>query len=60
MVIFVVNITHVIVVVWCLLQGKDDMTGEPLVQRHDDKPETVEKRLEAYRKMTEPVLNFYK
>ncbi|KAI0231314.1 GTP:AMP phosphotransferase AK3, mitochondrial [Lamellibrachia satsuma] len=40
--------------------GKDDMTGEPLVQRHDDKPETVEKRLEAYRKMTEPVLNFYK
>jgi len=45
---------------WCPLQGKDDVTGEPLEQRHDDKPETVQKRLEAYKKMTEPVLNFYR
>ena len=45
---------------WRPLQGKDDVTGEPLEQRHDDKPETVQKRLEAYKQMTEPVLNFYR
>ena len=42
------------------LQGTDDVTGEPLIQRGDDKPETVKKRLEAYGEMTAPVLNFYK
>jgi adenylate kinase family enzyme len=31
--------------------GKDDMTGEPLVQRDDDKPETVRARLQAYDKV---------
>ncbi|XP_022662743.1 GTP:AMP phosphotransferase AK3, mitochondrial-like isoform X2 [Varroa jacobsoni] len=40
--------------------GKDDVTGEPLEQRSDDKPDTVRARLDAYRKQTAPVLNFYK
>jgi adenylate kinase family enzyme len=30
------------------VEGKDDVTGEPLVQRDDDKPESVRKRLDAY------------
>ena len=30
------------------VEGKDDITGEPLVQRDDDKPEAVRKRLQAY------------
>ncbi|CAH1173987.1 unnamed protein product [Phaedon cochleariae] len=40
--------------------GKDDVTGEPLVQREDDKPEVVLKRLELYKQMTKPVIEFYK
>ncbi|XP_013414367.1 GTP:AMP phosphotransferase AK3, mitochondrial-like [Lingula anatina] len=40
--------------------GKDDVTGEDLVQRDDDKPETVRARLESYEKITRPVLEFYK
>jgi len=43
-----------------LVSGIDDVTGERLVQRDDDKPETVQKRLEAYSVNTEPILNFYK
>ncbi|XP_036289852.1 GTP:AMP phosphotransferase AK3, mitochondrial isoform X1 [Pipistrellus kuhlii] len=39
--------------------GLDDLTGEPLVQREDDKPETVAKRLKAYEAQTEPVLEYY-
>lgn len=40
--------------------GKDDATGEPLVQREDDKEETVRKRLRIYHDQTEPLVNFYK
>ncbi|KAJ1207065.1 hypothetical protein NDU88_002457 [Pleurodeles waltl] len=40
--------------------GIDDLTGEPLVQRDDDKPETVMKRLKAYEVLTRPVLNYYR
>lgn len=40
--------------------GLDDITGEPLVQRNDDKPESVRTRLEAYDKMTAPLVDFYK
>ena len=36
-------------------EGKDDVTGEPLVQRDDDKEETVRKRLEVYHDQTEPL-----
>lgn len=40
--------------------GKDDVTGEDLIQRPDDKPEAVKKRLEIYESVTRPVINFYK
>jgi adenylate kinase len=39
--------------------GKDDVTGEPLVQRDDDKEETVRKRLEVYHQQTEPLVHYY-
>lgn len=41
------------------VEGKDDETGEDLVQRDDDKPATVRKRLEAYEKVTAPLVDFY-
>lgn len=40
--------------------NKDDVTQEPLVQRDDDKEETVRKRLAVYHEQTEPLVNFYK
>jgi adenylate kinase len=36
-----------------------DRCGKPLTQRDDDKPETVTKRLDTYRKMTEPLVEYY-
>jgi adenylate kinase len=39
--------------------GKDDVTGEPLVQREDDKEETVRKRLDVYHQQTKPLVDFY-
>ena len=42
------------------VEGKDDETGEPLVQRDDDKPESVRNRLEVFQNNTEPVLEFYR
>lgn len=39
--------------------GKDDLTGEPLVQREDDKEETVRKRLDVYEKQTRPLVDYY-
>lgn len=44
----------------CYVKGIDDVTGEELIQREDDKPETVKKRLETYQAHTEPVLNYYR
>ena len=41
-------------------EGKDDATGEPLVQRDDDKEETIVERLSVYREQTEPLVAFYK
>jgi adenylate kinase len=41
------------------LEGKDDATGEPLIQRDDDKEETVKKRLAAYHNQTKPLTDFY-
>lgn len=41
-------------------EGIDDITGESLVQRDDDKPETVEKRLAKYQQLTQPVLEFFR
>ena len=40
-------------------EGLDDITGEPLVQRDDDKVETVQKRLEVYEKQTRPLVDYY-
>lgn len=37
----------------------DDMTGEPLIQRDDDKEETVRKRLEIYHTQTKPLVEYY-
>lgn len=40
--------------------GHDDETGEPLIQREDDKAETVLARLNVYRAQTEPLVNYYR
>ena len=39
--------------------GKDDVTGEELIQRDDDSEETVRKRLEVYQSQTRPLVDFY-
>jgi len=39
--------------------GVDDVSGEPLVQRDDDREETVRKRLEVYQAQTRPLVDFY-
>ena len=41
------------------VDGQDDVTGEPLIQRDDDKEETVRKRLEVYHQQTEPLIDYY-
>jgi adenylate kinase len=39
--------------------GKDDETGEELIQREDDKEETVRKRLDVYQAQTRPLVDYY-
>ena len=39
--------------------GKDDVTGEPLIQRDDDKEDTVRKRLQVYQDQTRPLVDYY-
>ncbi|UXH80037.1 adenylate kinase [Roseateles amylovorans] len=41
------------------VEGKDDVTGEDLIQRDDDKEETVKKRLEVYQSQTRPLVDYY-
>ena len=41
-------------------EGKDDVTGEPLIQRDDDQEATVRKRLQVYHDQTEPLIGYYK
>lgn len=41
------------------MQDKDDVTGEPLVQRDDDKKETILKRLDVYHSQTKPLVDYY-
>src|SRR3954471_13457997 len=41
------------------VEGRDDLTGEPLIQRDDDREETVRKRLEVYRDQTRPLVEYY-
>jgi adenylate kinase len=40
--------------------GKDDVTGEALIQRDDDQEETVRNRLDVYHSQTEPLIDYYK
>lgn len=40
-------------------EGVDDITGEPLIQRDDDKEDTVRKRLEVYESQTRPLVEYY-
>jgi adenylate kinase len=40
-------------------EGKDDVTGEPLIQRDDDREETVLKRLDVYAAQTRPLVDYY-
>ncbi|XP_030625550.1 GTP:AMP phosphotransferase AK3, mitochondrial isoform X1 [Chanos chanos] len=42
------------------IPGLDDVTGEPLIQRDDDTPDTVSRRLKAYENQTQPVLEYYR
>jgi len=42
------------------VDGIDDITGEPLIQRKDDNPDTLMTRLEAFHKQTQPVIDYYK
>jgi len=41
------------------VEGKDDITGEDLIQRDDDQEDTVRKRLEIYHEQTEPLISYY-
>jgi adenylate kinase len=41
------------------VEGRDDITGEPLIQREDDKEATVMKRLAVYHEQTEPLIGYY-
>jgi adenylate kinase len=40
-------------------EGMDDVTGEPLIQREDDLPETVKHRLDVYHEETKPLVEYY-
>jgi adenylate kinase len=42
------------------VEGKDDITGEPLVQRKDDNEEALRTRLKAYNTQTVPILEYYR
>ena len=42
------------------IDNVDNDTGEPLIQREDDKPDTVLKRLNVYHDQTKPIIDFYK
>ncbi|MBQ0071262.1 MAG: adenylate kinase [Spirochaetales bacterium] len=41
------------------VEGIDDETGEPLIQRDDDKPEAIKHRLEVYNEATAPLIDYY-
>lgn len=42
------------------VEGIDDETGEPLIQREDDKEEAILNRIKVYHAQTEPLINYYK
>ena len=52
--------TYHIVSIPTKVEGICDVCGEPVVQRDDDKPETVQKRLTVYHQQTQPLIDYYK
>jgi adenylate kinase len=42
------------------IEGKDDVSGEALIQRDDDREETVRERLSVYHQQTHPLVEFYR
>ena len=52
--------TYHIVSIPTKVEGICDVCGEPVVQRDDDKPETVQKRLTVYHEQTQPLIDYYK
>lgn len=50
----------IVVTLACPPQGKDDITGEPLIQHDDDKPEALMARLRHYKELAKPVIDLYK
>ncbi len=42
------------------IEGKDDVTGDPLIQREDDREDTVRKRLSEYHRMTAVLSQYYR
>lgn len=42
------------------VEGKDDETGEDLIQRDDDKPQAISHRLEVYVEQTQPLIDYYR
>lgn len=50
----------IVVTLVCHPQGKDDVTGEPLIQHDDDKPEALMARLRHYKELAKPVIDMYK
>jgi adenylate kinase len=42
------------------VEGKDDFTDEPLIQRQDDNEFTMSRRFQTYRVITQPLLQYYK
>jgi adenylate kinase len=42
------------------VEGVDDITGEPLMQRKDDNAEALKKRMASYHSQTKPILDYYK
>lgn len=42
------------------IEGMDDVTGEPLILRDDDREEIIRKRLDVYHQQTEPLVNYYR
>jgi len=42
------------------VEGKDDETGEPLIQRDDDKEDAIRNRLKVYQESTEPLITYYR
>lgn len=41
------------------VEGKDDLTGEPLIQRKDDNEETLKTRMNAFHEQTVPIIEYY-